>query len=293
MTSPGKILVFGRIGQLAQAFVQRLPLSTLFLDQDEADFLKPNEVLAQLNLIQPNLVINCSAYTAVDSAEDEKEASLQINAKTPGEVAHWCANRKVPLVHFSTDYVFPGTGARAWSETDPTSPLNWYGETKLQGDIAIAQTHTQHLIFRISWVYSEHGKNFVKTMLNLGKDRQELKIVSDQVGYPTFASDVAEKVLEVLSQKNKPSWGLYHLSGHDATSWYEFAQATFSQAKSLDFPLKIKNVLPLSTSEYPTKAKRPLNSRLDSTKFEKTFGLQMPPWSKSLQVCLKRLQLEK
>jgi dTDP-4-dehydrorhamnose reductase len=284
-----KILVFGRVGQLAQSFAAELPASTLFLDQEDADFSKPVQVLEKLNNIQPDLVINCSAYTAVDKAEDEKELCLQINGKTPGEIASWCHQHQVPFVHFSTDYVFPGTGEKAWVESDPTSPINWYGESKRQGDLAISENLAHHLIFRISWVYSQFGKNFVKTMLELGQGRTELKVVCDQIGYPMFTADVVKCILHVLQKKDEIIWGTYHLSGPDVTSWHGLAKSIFSQAQSLGFPIQARNVLPVPSSEYPTKAKRPLNSRLNSTKFEKAYAIQLPRWEESLHECLRKL----
>jgi dTDP-4-dehydrorhamnose reductase len=291
MNKAGKILVFGKHGQLAQSFARALPATTIFLDVPEIDFMKPDTVLSQLEIHQPEVVINCSAYTAVDLAEKEKESSLQINAKTPGEIANWCRHHKIPLIHFSTDYVFSGTGTQAWTELDTPSPVNWYGDTKWQGDLAIAQAHAEHLIFRISWVYSEFGKNFVKTMLQLGATKDELKIVHDQIGSPTYAPDVANAVAQIVGQaKVTSAWGTYHLSGPQTTDWCSFAQALLSQARLLDFPLKVQKVLPILTTEYPTPAKRPLNSRLDSAKFQRTFGLELPAWTTSLSTCLQNLK---
>jgi dTDP-4-dehydrorhamnose reductase len=290
-----KILVFGKEGQLAQAFAKHLASETVFLGHTEANFLHADQVLKHLDTIQPDLVLNCSGYTAVDLAETERDACLAVNATTPGKIASWCVKRKTPLIHFSTDYVFSGAGEKPWSESDQPKPLNFYGESKWAGEKAISQVHREHLIFRVSWLYSEVGKNFVKTMVKLGSEREELKVVNDQVGYPAYVSDIAEVVSKLViprALKSNVPWGIYHLAGPDPTNWNSFAQTIFKEAEAFSLPLKIKRVLPISTSEYVTPAKRPLNSRLDSTKFKTEFETVLPPWQKSLAACLQRISKE-
>lgn len=201
------ILVFGKFGQVATALQQSLPQAT-YLDSKEANFLDTNSILNLLNEKHPQIIINASAYTAVDKAEDEKEVALQVNATTPGVIAQWCKNNNCTLVHYSTDYVFSGTGERPWMENDPTAPINWYGETKLQGEKAIIASGCNAYIFRISWVYSPWGQNFKKTIIRLAKERTELNVVSDQWGAPTDARDVARVtsrlVDKIISDSPRP-----------------------------------------------------------------------------------------
>jgi dTDP-4-dehydrorhamnose reductase len=261
------ILVFGKNGQVATALREVLPEAT-YLDSKEADFLMPEQVLEILNKLSPQIIINASAYTAVDKAEDEREAALQINATTPGVIAKWCQLNDAVLIHYSTDYVFKGDGERPWLEDDPTSPVNWYGETKLQGEKAILDSQCKAYIFRISWVYSPWGTNFPKTILRLAKEREQLSIVNDQWGAPTDARDVAKVTASLVkkleAKETVPAPGLYHLRFEEFQTWFQFACRIVENAKKSGEQLKVKDIRPVSSAEFPTKAKRPANSRLGS-----------------------------
>lgn len=293
------ILVFGKQGQLAQSFHTTLPKElegeTVFISSHEADFQKPQLLHGFLDHYSPKVIVICSAYTQVDMAEQDRDMCELINFKAPREIARWCATNEALLIHFSTDYVFNGTGDQPWKETDEPKPLNWYGETKWEGEAAIQDTRCKHLIFRTSWVFSEYGKNFVKTMLKLGKDKEKLTVVSDQVGSPTYAPDIAETVWKIISRYNAGEAfksGIYHLAGNGFTNWATFAEEIFFQAKAmshLNFDLKVEKVEPVGSAEYQTVAARPMNSRLDQSKFHQAFQLKMPDWQESLKLCLKRL----
>lgn len=293
------ILIFGKHGQLAQSFQMTLPKDlegqTIFYSSLDADFQKPNLLAGFLDHCSPEVVIICSAYTQVDQAETDREVCELINFKAPREIARWCAQNDCLLIHFSTDYVFSGVKSSAWVESDVPQPLNWYGETKWEGEMAIQDTHCRHLIFRTSWVFSEFGRNFVKTMLKLGREKETLRVVSDQIGSPTYAPAVAQVVWDVVRkylETKKVKNGLYHLSGIGSTSWSDFAEAIFSQAKKiehLDFQLKVAKVEKILTADYQTIAARPLNSVLDQSKVQKELGIIMPTWQDSLDLCLRKL----
>lgn len=284
------VLILGKGGQVSTALKSFFPKAT-FLGLPDLDFENENQVVQELEKRKPKLIINAAAFTAVDIAEIQKDdvhgSCYQINAKTPGQIANWCLKNNSILIHFSTDYVFPGTGEKPWTESDTSEPCNWYGKSKWDGDQAILQSKCKSLIFRVSWVYFTEGKNFLLTMLKLGKEKETLKIVNDQVGYPTYAQDIAEsifKIYPVISKPNFHNWGVYHLVGDDTASWYDFAKSIFEISKS-DFQgqFQIKNLIPIPTSDYPTPANRPLNSRMNPNKFKKEFGFCLPPWKNSLQ----------
>lgn len=263
------ILVFGKNGQIATALREILPDAT-FLSSQEANFLDPQGVVDVLNKIKPTVVINASAYTAVDQAEQEKDKALTINATTPGAIAKWCCEHSATMIHYSTDYVFSGEGERPWLETDPTSPVNWYGETKLRGEKAIQDAGCPAYIFRISWVYSPWGTNFPKTILRLANEREELKIVNDQWGAPTDARDVAKLTAQLANSLEKksdcPATGIYHLRFEDFQTWYQFAQKIITDARTAGLLLKVQQISPVTSDEFPTAAKRPKNSRLGTTR---------------------------
>jgi dTDP-4-dehydrorhamnose reductase len=267
------ILVLGKSGQVAQALQERLTNAT-FLSSSEANFLNPDQVLEKLEAYKPSILINAAAYTAVDKAEDERDSALTINATTPGLIAEWCQKNNATMIHYSTDYVFKGDGDRPWLEDDPTSPVNWYGETKLQGEKAIVASGCHAYIFRISWVYSPWGTNFPKTILRLSTEREQLSIVNDQWGAPTDARDVARvtaNLVKKISDKSEhPPSGIYHLRFEDFQTWYHFACRTVENAKKSGEELKVKEILPVTSAEFPTKAKRPANSRL-GTKFKQNL----------------------
>ncbi len=291
----GKIAVLGASGQLGRALLRQLGGAGVALARPEADLANMPAVLAALERLAPSAVINAAAYTQVDRAESDKEAAWQINALAPGELAAWARLKRVPLVHFSTDYVFsdgPESTAAAKSriETDPTAPINVYGQSKLEGDTRVAAVGGNFLIFRTSWVYDATGKNFLNTVIRLATEKTELRIVNDQNGAPTFAKDLAEGTLKALTlalaMPGFPS-GVYHLTNAGETSWHGFAQAIVQQARALRFPLTIAEVQPIPSSAYPTPAPRPKNSRLSNAKFKSMFGFELRDWEAALRDCMQ------
>jgi dTDP-4-dehydrorhamnose reductase len=259
------VLVLGENGQVANALRAQFGDAFMYLGSKDANFLEPKSVLEALNRLKPTLIINAAAYTAVDLAEKEQDQCRLINATTPGEIANWCSKNNAKLVHFSTDYVFNGRGTEPWIEDSPTDPINFYGLTKLEGEKAIQQVLKEHYIFRVSWVYSPWGKNFVKTILRLAQEREELSIVNDQIGAPTDAREIARFIFEGLNTEFnaiKLNSGLYNLAFQSPLSWYEFAIRIIERAKLVGLPIKVKEVKAIATSQYPTPAVRPLNSRM-------------------------------
>jgi dTDP-4-dehydrorhamnose reductase len=288
------LLLFGANGQLGKAFralaeSEAFPLGWTLqaLSSKDGDLSSVSSLRAALEGARPDVVINAAAYTAVDLAEKEQEKCETINARAPGLLARYCAERKIPLVHYSTDYVYAGGGSAERTEQEPHAPLNFYGASKARGDVAVMASGCDHLIFRTSWVFSHEGKNFVLTMLRLGSERPELRIVDDQIGSPTYSPDLAEYSLHALMRalesklegKGFPS-GVYHLCNSGQTSWAGFARAILPNTRVVGIP----------SSEYPTPARRPLNSRLSLQKFIHTFGLTPRPWQEALEVCLKKVK---
>ncbi len=227
--------------------------------------------------------INCAAYTAVDKAESEKELAYETNAVAAAHLAAVCRKNKVTFIHFSTDYVFDGNGSVPYNESDQTGPQAVYGYSKLEGENAVLKNNDEAIIIRTSWVYSSFGKNFVKTMLKLMSEKESIGVVNDQLGCPTYAADLAEAVLKIISENNRPAAGIYNYCNEGITSWYEFAMAikNISGSKCM--------VNPITTNDYPTPAKRPHYSVLDTTKIKETFHLSIPGWKQSLEKCLKLL----
>ncbi len=292
------ILFFGKHGQLAKSFQASVPKhldgSSVFISSQEANFEKPEALAGFLDHLGPDVVVVCAAYTAVDKAEEERDLAEKINVRAPQEIARWCQLNNKLMIHFSTDYVFSGEGSKPWQEQDPKGPLNWYGATKLAGEEAIQNTFCQHLIFRTSWVYSEYGNNFVKTMLRLGKSKELLRVVNDQIGAPTYAGDLAHTVWGLIERHQsgeKLTTGIFHMAGQGETNWAQFAEQIFAECRLRKIELKVQTVQGIPTSEYPVPATRPLNSRLDQSKLKKTFGIELPLWSESLSLCLKRMDL--
>ena len=277
------ILVFGQSGQVARELA---PLTDVTcLGRDQADLTDPDACAAAIRAHAPRAVINAAAYTAVDKAEEEEALATAINGDAPGAMARACASLGIPFVHISTDYVFEGTGTAPWAISDPVSPRNAYGRSKLAGEEVVRTAGGPHAILRTSWVVSAHGNNFVKTMLRLGAERDALTIVADQIGGPTPARSIAHachKIAETLiSEPNKA--GTYHFSGAPDCSWADFARAIFETA-DLDC-----TVTDIPTSDYPTPATRPLNSRLDCSLTQATFALPRPDWRAGLADILKDL----
>ena len=247
-----------------------------------ADFDGPEALAELVERVAPAIVVNAAAYTAVDKAEDDADAAFRANAEAPGVLARACAARGIPFVHYSTDYVFDGQGSRPYREDDPTAPLGVYGASKLAGEDAIRAAGGQHLILRTAWVYGRHGHNFMKTMLRLGADRDELRVVADQVGTPTPAALIADVTAELLRLRDAPS-GTFHLTPRGETSWHGFAETIFAEAVARGLIARVPKVIPIATSEYPTRARRPAYSCLDIGKVEAHVGRRLPDWSDSLR----------
>ncbi|MFO6423861.1 dTDP-4-dehydrorhamnose reductase [Motilimonas sp. KMU-193] len=280
-----KLLIFGKNGQLGWELQRALaPLGEIIsVDSDSTDycgnFLDPAGVAETVRQVKPDVIFNASAHTAVDKAESERDLALLINATSVESIATEADKLGAWLVHYSTDYVFDGSGERPWCENDQVGPLNVYGETKLLGEQAAARC-SRHLIFRTSWVYSSRGNNFIKTMLKLGQQREQLSVIDDQIGAPTGAellADCSAHAIRIAFAKPELA-GLYHLVAKGATSWFEFAEFIFSQANESGVTLALKHLEPVPTSSYPTAATRPHNSRLNTSKFEEAFNLTLPSW---------------
>ncbi|KAF1727772.1 MAG: dTDP-4-dehydrorhamnose reductase [Pseudoxanthomonas sp.] len=250
-----------------------------------ADFDRPDTLAELVERVAPAIVVNAAAYTAVDKAEDDVDAAFRTNAEAPGVLARACALRDIPFVHYSTDYVFDGQGSRPYREDDPTAPLGVYGASKLAGEDAVRSVGGRHLILRTAWVYGRHGHNFMKTMLRLGADRDELRVVADQVGTPTPAALIADVTTELLGLRNAPS-GTFHLTPCGETSWHGFAEAIFEEALARGLISCAPKVIPIATSDYPTRARRPGYSRLDIGRLEQVLGHVLPEWRAGLQQVL-------
>ncbi len=280
------ILVFGASGQLGtclQTIASRKEIKNIiFLPEQEADILDLPKLKTVFETYKPDYIINCAAYTAVDKAEDDVEMARKINKTGAQNLAQYCKEFGATMVHVSTDFVFEGKHPNLLVETDIAQPINIYGLTKLEGEQDIEAILPQHFIIRTSWLYSEYGNNFVKTMLKLGAERDELKIIGDQIGTPTYAIDLAEAILTIIAS-HQNNYGIYHYSNEGVTSWYDFAKGIF------DISGTEVNVLPIRTYQYPTKATRPLFSVMDKSKIKNTFGLHIPYWRDSLITCINNL----
>ncbi|WP_416137643.1 dTDP-4-dehydrorhamnose reductase [Halomonas sp. HK25] len=293
-----KILITGSNGQVGFELQRQLCLlgTVLAPTRQELDLANEKAVAHWLEQHQPDLIVNAAAYTAVDRAEEEPALARRLNAELPAQLAEYSAARGQWLVHYSSDYVYPGSGTapwqedeNPWQEQDATGPLSVYGQTKLEGDQAVQQSGCQHLIFRTSWVYSARGNNFMKTMLRLGRERDALKVVSDQVGAPTPARLIAQVTALALAPSKTLSSGIYHLAPGGETSWYGFACEIFRQAaeRGKDLAITPDNVASIPTTEYPTPAQRPLNSRLCCQELERALGITLPSWQEQLALTLE------
>lgn len=280
------ILLFGKNGQVGWELQRALaPLGKLIaLDRHSAeycgDFENPQGIAETVRKLKPTVIVNATAYTAVDKAESDKEKAQRVNATAVEFLAKAAEECGALLVHYSTDYVFNGSGDKPWNEDDATEPMNVYGETKLQGEQAIARNMSKYLIFRTSWVYAARGNNFAKTMIRLAKDRETLSVINDQFGAPTGADLLADSTahaIRVALVKPEVS-GLYHLIASGTTTWFEYAGMVIAQARAKGVELQVQTINPVETAAFPTPAKRPNNSRLNTTKFRETFGLVLPEW---------------
>ena len=279
------ILVFGKTGQVATE-LQRLSGVTA-LGREDADLSDPAACAAAIHEHAPKAVINAAAYTAVDSAEEAEAVATLINGDAPKAMAQACAALGIPLVHISTDYVFDGVGNTPWQPDDVTEPQNAYGRSKLAGETGIRESGVVYAILRTSWVVSAYGANFVKTMLRLSDTRDALNVVADQIGGPTPAGDIAKACLQIANQliQDTTKSGTYHFSGAPDVSWAEFASKIFAQSG------RTVTVTPISTAEYPTPAKRPLNSRMNCHSTDQVFGIKRPNWQDGLKEILKDLEV--
>lgn len=292
MTPEPTILVTGVNGQVGFELLRSLQGlgRVVACDRSMLDLSDLDRVRSVVRELKPSIIVNPAAYTAVDKAETDVDAARRLNAEVPRAFAEEAARLGAALVHYSTDYVFDGTKEGAYVETDATNPQNVYGLTKLEGEQAIAATGCAHLILRTSWVYGRRGKNFLLTMLKLGSERPELRVVADQVGAPTWSKTIATATAHIVAQAlavDDADWwaqrsGVYHFTSAGATSWHGFAEAIFAQAMGEHAP----KVLPIPASDYPVPAKRPSNSRLSHDKLTEAFGLRLPDWADALKLCL-------
>jgi dTDP-4-dehydrorhamnose reductase len=310
------IVILGASGQVGKAlfasFANHFPKTKFpeielhLLSRREADLANLNSLENLFERYMPSIVLNAAAYTKVDLAEKEEKLALTINSEAPKLLANQCAELKIPFVHFSTDYVFSDPSKdssndsskdasknylRPHKEDDPTDPINAYGRSKLAGEQEVRKAGGQHLIFRTSWVFDAHGSNFLNTMLKLGAEREKLSIVNDQFGAPTYAPHLADAVVHAVRpwifDEGEVTSGIYHLTGSGEASWFDFATEIFLNARSKKIPLKLKDLLPVSSEEFQTAAKRPRNSRLDNTKFQQTFYKQLPDWKDGVRECFE------
>jgi dTDP-4-dehydrorhamnose reductase len=283
------VIVIGSSGMLGWEVVDSLKsagLKVVALDFPLVDIAKRESVLFAMSRVNsPGLLINCAAYTAVDKAESEQEAAFAANRDGPANLAEVCEKLGVPLIHISTDYVFNGKADHPYREEDAADPLGVYGRSKWEGEKAVRSRLGRHIIVRTSWLYGSRGLNFVKTMLRLGKEREELKVVSDQYGCPTWAFDLAGCLVKIaeraLSGQDDVPWGAYHFCGEGVTTWYSFASAILEEARQRESS-RIARVSPVPSSSYPTIAARPKYSALDCGKIRESFGIAQPPWEWSL-----------
>ena len=303
----GPILITGKNGQVGwelQRVLKTRPV--IALDRDAMDLSKPDSLRRTIADLRPSVIINTAAYTAVDLAEEEPDYAQMVNGNAPGIMAEEAKKLGALLIHYSTDYVFDGSKREPYVETDQPNPLNTYGMTKLIGERAIESSGANYLIFRTSWVYSARGRNFLLTILRLAREREELKIVNDQIGIPNWSRAIADATAAVIAKlqppkkpaRGRPSskdlTGTYHMAGAGATSWFGFAEAILEEIHQGGFPATVmgkvpitaKRVLPISTAEYPTRARRPAYSVLDSAKLKKTFGVELPDWREQLKTAV-------
>jgi len=288
-----QILLIGSSGQLGRELQQTLPSDALVsVARDTLDLSQPDRIRQLILEIHPHVIINAAAYTAVDKAETETELAYAINAIAPAIMAKAANHIGATLIHISTDYVFNGRKGTFYQEDDDPNPLNVYGASKLAGEENIRQGCDRHLILRTSWVYGVHGKgNFVKTMLKVGADRPEVRVVADQVGTPTSARSIAEVITQLIpSLETLEAMGTYHFTQSGVASWYDFAVAIFEEARRLDFPLEVERVAPIATADYPTPAQRPLYSVLSTQKLSTWMATSFPHWRQELRQMLRDLK---
>lgn len=288
-----RILVTGRHGQVAQSLAERANTrhELVFAARPELDLADPASIARTVARTSPDLIVSAAGYTAVDKAEEERALAFEVNGRGPGVLAEQARRIGAPLVHLSTDYVFDGEGEHPFAESAPTGPLGVYGASKLAGELAVAEAGGSFVILRTSWVYSPFGHNFVRTMLRLASERDEIAVVNDQIGCPTSAFDLADALLQLadtwVAEPGRGHRAIYHLAGADALSWAELAEAVFVESGRRGGPTA--EVVPIASSAYPTPAPRPANSRLDCGGFADMFGIRLPGWRSSLSPVVQRL----
>ena len=294
-----KIVLVGKGGQVGRELVGSLAAmgEVAAFDRAAADLEQPDELSALLRREQPDVIVNAAAYTAVDKAESEPDRARLVNATAVGTMAQVAADLGAALVHYSTDYVFDGTKAGRYVETDEPRPLSVYGVTKLEGERAVAASGCRHWVFRTTWVYAAHGHNFVRTMLRLGRERDELRVVDDQFGAPTAARLIAEVTAACigrLAAGSPPATGVYHLAPHGETTWCRFARTILAAARERGASLRCspENVVGIGTADYPLPARRPANSRLDTTKLETALNIRLPEWQDDVPAVVAALVAE-
>ena len=284
------LLIIGKHGQVS-TYLQRQLVGDFKVhaaDREQLDLSKIDDIYASLAKLKPSLIVNPAAFTAVDLAEQEAAQAFQINRDAVAEIARYCADYNTPLIHYSTDYVFAGDSQQPYRETDTTGPTGVYGQSKLEGENAIIESGAPAVILRTAWVYSNHGKNFYKTMLALSETRDQLSVVSDQIGAPTYAGSIAnatnQLVGEIFSQGqlSPDQCGVYHFSCQGQTSWYDFVKAIYAE-----HGIEHVTVRPVGTKDYPTPAKRPAFSVLDNQKLKEVFGVSLPQWKVALKECVR------
>ncbi|PZP44500.1 MAG: dTDP-4-dehydrorhamnose reductase [Pseudopedobacter saltans] len=281
------IIVTGSNGQLGSELKDLAKNDSqhewIFTTRENLNLSREEDIHALFEQYNPEWFINCAAYTLVDKAESEKEEALAANAQAPGIIARECAKNGTKLIHVSTDYVFHGDGTAPYKPEDPTNPVNFYGETKLQGENNALKSNPETIVIRTSWVYSSYGKNFVKTMRNLMASRSDLNVVADQKGTPTYAKDLARAIVAIVASP-KQSWGIYHFSNAGEITWFDFAKA-IQEISGLDC-----EVHPIPTTDFPTPAKRPAYSVLDKSKIVENYGIDLQDWKNSLIDCIHILK---
>lgn len=283
----------GQVGREIAEQAQQNHLSLAVTTRATLDITDPDALARAYDVAEPEIVINASAYTAVDKAEGEPQQAFAANRDGPAHLAALCARHHIPLIHISTDYVYDGSKDQPYIETDPVAPLGVYGASKLAGEDAIRAVLESHVILRTAWVFGVHGSNFVKTMLRLSRERDGLKVVADQHGNPTFAADLAEAVIALAHRQLRPQnddagWGVFHCAGSGESTWHQFADAALERA-SPDLARTVP-VIPIATSDFPTPAKRPRNSRLDCSRLARVHGIRMRPWTEALEAMLSRMR---
>jgi len=296
-TSRPHVLVVGSRGMLGRdlmAQLKKAKFSVIGLGKLELDITESNSTFSFLKNADPGLVINCAAYTAVERAETEPDLAFAVNQYGSANLADACRYLGIPLIHISTDSVFDGNSNWPYREDDPVNPINVYGQSKWEGEEAIRSRLIEHLIIRTSWLYGVHGQNFVKTMKKLANEREEIRVVADQQGCPTWTKDLAEAIKTIVKRihadKNGIQWGTYHYSGYGHTTWYAFAKAIIEEIQGYE-AVKVTTVTPIDSREYPTSVCRPTNSALDCRKIIMNFGIQLRPWKGSLTKMIQELWL--